>query len=96
MTIQRRIVMSVEDIKTITFECTACSSRISLRPDGEIEVPNSCPQCRREWRALNQARPTMAPGPGPFVELANAIRRIRSLGNESIDPGFRIFIEFDE
>ena len=33
---------------------------------------------------------------GPFLSLSGAIKRIRALPKEGIDPGFRVLIEFDE
>jgi hypothetical protein len=87
--------MGLEDIRAITLECVACSSRISFRPDAEIQIPNGCHQCRAEWRTLNPGRLLQVPSDGPFLQLAGAIKRIRTLSADGIEPGFKILIEFD-
>lgn len=87
--------MGIDDIKAVAFECTACSSRICIQPDREIEIPGQCPQCRREWMLLNPGPRQIITG-SPFAALSNGIKRIRSLAEEGIDPGFRVLFEFEE
>lgn len=49
MTSERRIAISVNDIKLIACECRQCKARVSFTPDKGFEVPFQCLQCRAKW-----------------------------------------------
>jgi hypothetical protein len=97
MTVERKIVVGLEDVEAITLEClnpSGCRSKFSASPDS-IRIPTNCPQCGHEW---------MPPTPSghlpskawPYVSFLNAVRAIRAGGKAEEPPGFRIILEFKE
>lgn len=99
MTYERKIVVGLDDIKALTFECNKCKSRISLSPDFVTEVPYKCPQimCQHPWRP-----PDITPGQhgavrshfANFVDGLASIRKMVAASESSL--GFKIILEFDE
>ena len=51
MTIEKQIVLGLEDISAIRFECGQCgnSARWVAGKDSD-EMPNACPFCGKDWR----------------------------------------------
>lgn len=95
MTIERRIIVGIEDIKGVCFECLDCHLRITVNPDQIGHVPSQCSRCRKAWLIRNPgARDEVSDS--PFVSFASAIERIRNLNKEGISQGFRILLEFEE
>ena len=95
MTIERKILVSLRDIKAICFECLKCHARVSLRPDKIIEIPLACQHCGVEWR---KARTTgvEAQQASAFEQFVYAIGRIRTITDEGTAGQFRILLEFNE
>ena len=49
MTSERRIIVSLGDIKYISYECKGCGAKISISPDAGLPAPPKCPQCKDDW-----------------------------------------------
>jgi hypothetical protein len=56
MTVERKIVASLGDIKNVTFECVRvnrnghkCGAKVTVPPDVASDIPHVCPQCHGEW-----------------------------------------------
>src|SRR5437016_3902337 len=94
MTVKRKIVVGLEDIKAVSFECKKCSARLTFTPE-RITVPHSCQSCNSDWFPLGLgSNEVTISAPAPMA-LANAIQRMRTLPEEN-SVGFIMLLEFDE
>ncbi|MGB7749934.1 MAG: hypothetical protein WCF88_00155 [Candidatus Acidiferrales bacterium] len=93
MTFERKIVVGLEEIRAITFECHKCKSRLTVSPDDIRDIPAACPHCNFSWRLPED--PSAAPS-GSFPKaFAFGIRELKiRFGADVI--GFKILLEFDE
>jgi DNA replicative helicase MCM subunit Mcm2 (Cdc46/Mcm family) len=97
MTIERKVIFGLEDIKALVFECNECSARVSISPrDGKsINMPSKCPQCPQKWLALDLAQHDSVGS--PVTNLISSIERLRAIPAVVLkEMGFRILLEFDE
>ena len=96
MTIENRIVVGLDDIKAVTFECGErdCGARVSLPPD-RAKVPPKCPQCGHEWLPAKPEIVTDAPAL-PYARLCDAVREVRlRLSDKTLQSRFKILLEFE-
>lgn len=89
------VVVGIDDIKAVCFECLKCGARISLPPGGIREIPQQCPRGDRwgpMWRSA-YTKDRIA----PFERLAWAIGQIKEITQEQEreEVGFRISFEFE-
>jgi|ERR1019366_4010583 hypothetical protein len=93
MTFERKIVVGLDDIKAISFECNKCHSRITILADKLRDVPENCHNCGEIWksRGLSPHHQDVA---SPYSNFVSAIWKIRTL-LENGAP-FKILLEFDE
>ena len=51
MTMERRIVVDLDDVAALRIQCSNCKGEVVLRPDSRQGrfMPESCPVCRTEW-----------------------------------------------
>ncbi len=92
MTIERRILVGLRDIKALSFECNKCHARISVSPDAGKVPAYQCPECEHPWRGSDAY--TNKEVTTPYVALVKAISTLRSLNNNA--EGFTILLEFEE
>ena len=97
MTVKHSIIVGLEDIKTVIFECRQCHPRVSMLPD-KIQIPKQCPNdnCEsREWITGIPARVASSyeASTAKYVNFVQSIGHIRKGSN---DAAFRIMLEFDE
>ena len=97
MTIEHSIVVGLDDIKTVIFECRQCRTRVSMLPN-DIRIPQKCPNencASREWITGIPAnvRSSYEASTAKYVNFVEAIGHIRKSKN---DAAFRILLEFDE
>lgn len=90
MTFEQKIVVGLEDIKAISFECAQCRTRVTMSPD-DPQVPRRCQKCDAVWVV---GSPSNMAGTSPHLNLAHAISEIRKQLKEKNVP-FRILLEFD-
>src|SRR5436853_6031559 len=60
MTLERRFVIGLADIRAITFQCKTCGGRVTVSPDKEnLEEMHNCPLCSEVWgqRAVGDGTP---------------------------------------
>ena len=104
MTSERRIVVGIEDIKSISLECNECKVRLTYSPDEMIDIPEVCPNslCRSIWNPrITKSAPTEFDSPAS-IKLLRAIdgvkveKRANEVNNPKSENGFRILLEFDE
>ena len=95
MTLERKIVVGLEDIEAISFECLApdCGSRLTVAPE-RCTIPPRCPHCNREWVPPNQAGIQTVKA-WPFVNFTMSLSKIRTLISDG-QLGFRMLLEFKE
>jgi hypothetical protein len=108
MTVTRRIIVGIGDIKAITVECNRCHIRMTFSPDAPSFLGN-CPNqsCNAVWlptHYANETPPLTIPNSRlPMqVRLLQAIADIRRKAEEDKverpkEPiGFSVFWEFEE
>lgn len=90
MTVERKIVFGLSDIKAVIFECIKCKSRTALSPEEWKEPPSRCPAGHAwEWNVYSDYRSTES----PFLAFLTSLRKLSELGSEK---GFRIMLEIAE
>lgn len=92
MTYEHNIVVSLEEIAAIIFECNQCRARIVLKPEETDVPPHSCPRGHK-WN-WNTPADHHEVGP-PSVSWIISLRRLRDWAVTRMD-GFRILLEFVE
>jgi hypothetical protein len=93
VTFERKIVVGLEEIRAISFECHKCKSRLTASPDDIRDIPSACPHCNFAWRLPED--PNASAIASPPRNFAMGIREIRiRFGADVI--GFKILLEFDE
>ena len=95
MTIERRLVADIKDIKGVCFKCESCGLRHTVPPDKIGDIPRKCPRCQNTWIHFPPSAHT--PEAIPFVDLASSIERVWEMDNskDGPKPGFRILLEFE-
>ena len=95
MTVERKIVVGLEDIEAISLECNGCKCRVTMVPGKMIRIPEYCAQCRLRWHPENPAGHIPERG-WPFAKFLESVEGIRALMNSEVLLGFRILLEFKE
>src|SRR5438128_2217813 len=96
MTFERKIVVGMEDIKGVIFECKSqrCKTRTTVPADVLRDVPRACPSCDFPWSQDDKVSYETTSASAP-VALVRAIMRLRLLQREGKEA-FRLLLEFDE
>ncbi len=92
MTFENRVVVGLDDIRAVSFECERCHTRITMSPDN-ISIPDLCPgpDCDNVWMSGD---PTSYQSvTSPQMNFINAIREMRKRSPNGAP--FRILLEFD-
>lgn len=92
MTIERKIVVGLDDIKAITLECE-CGARMTFTPELFRAIPANCSNCPKQWSKFD--RLDTAPGIPAATWFLTSLRDIRTLLREKSLP-FKILLEFNE
>ena len=80
MSIQRRILITLQDIVAIDYECPGCKARFTV-PLAINQVLNRCPYCQdQQWVPEN------------YAGLQNFIQRLRELQTLSTKAKIRLEI----
>lgn len=53
MAIERRIIVGVDDVKAVTFQCSSCGARTPVPINSLSEVPQQCNSCQAIWWRSN-------------------------------------------
>jgi hypothetical protein len=93
VTFERKIVVGLEEIRAITFECHQCKSRLTVSPDDIRDIPTACPHCNFSWRLPEDTSAASAGSPPKNFAFGIKELKIR-FGADVI--GFKILLEFDE
>jgi hypothetical protein len=95
MTIERKIVVGLEDIQALTFECGKCGARVTMQPDRAREIPAECVQCHQEWISFNPTNREPDTATDTTVRFWTALQTVRVLIKNN-KLGFKILLEFRE
>jgi hypothetical protein len=91
MTFEHKIVVGLEEIKGIIFECNQCKSRTVLTPESANFPPQKCPNGHGwNWNVSTGYGSTES----PFQAFLTSLKKLRDPLSESV--GFKIFLEFEE
>jgi hypothetical protein len=91
MTVEHKLVVGLEEIKAIIFECAECKSRIVLTPEDVGTPPNKCPRGHSwEWNITDEYKNVDG---SSYVFF---FRSLKNLRNATKTETFRILWEFDE
>jgi hypothetical protein len=95
MTVERKIIVGLADLKAIVFECRQerCKARVTVLPDRAF-IPQRCPACGREW--MPSAPPEGKITLSNYANLVEAIAKIRAQEPNDEWPRFNMLLEFDE
>ncbi len=100
MTLEKRIIIGLVDIKVISYECKKCGARTTFSPDKILEPNYQCFSCQNPWRPrINEAdfispQKTLAQE-SVFNRLLEAIGYLRN-PEVSKTHGFRVLFEVEE
>jgi len=101
MTSERRIIVSLGDIKLVCYECKQCRAKVSCSPDSSLDAAESCFQCRAEWQKKSDPQTDTRSMPaliniGRQPPVLRLMRAISDMRNPDIAGklGFRILPKF--
>ena len=97
MTVERRLLFSLADIRAVTFACTKCEAHLSLVPD---TIPaarlDKCPACSFPWFTKVTVDNGRSYG-DQLLYFVNAISGAHaSDAASSEERNVRVLFEFDE
>jgi hypothetical protein len=105
MTLNRRLVVSMEDIKSVVLECLHCGVRMTFSPDA-ITAPCNCPNptCNKFWASPHYPNAVgfgmrSTPAQIKFLEAVQAVRqrdKEQKMERPNDPIGFCILMEFEE
>ena len=92
-TFERKVVVGLEEIRAISFECHQCKTRLTVSPDDIRNIPTACPHCNFSWRLPEESQVGPVAPPAKSVAFDISELKIR-YGDDVI--GFKILLEFEE
>ncbi len=91
MTFEHKLIVGLEDIKGIIFECNQCKSKTVLIPESADFPPQRCPNGHAwDWNIPVSYGSTES----PFKAFLTSVKRLRDPLAERV--GFKIFLEFND
>ena len=95
MTVERRFIASLKDIRAVTLECKHCLARVSMKPESlENIAPWKCAWCNRDW--LSDSKREGVKFISSIMLLLRALSPSLVEQDDDKNVGVRIFLEFDE
>jgi hypothetical protein len=86
VTIEKKILIGLEDISAVVFECPKCHARVTRSPEKAGETPHICGECRTEFISPLSARE------GAIWQFLRALSTLRKYESEA---GFIVRFELD-
>ena len=83
MTIEKKFVVGIDDIKSIRLQCNKCPASFVYCPNRVGHIPRACVQCGEHWHESGEESAILT-----MLDLIAAIKK--GTGN-----GFKIKFEFD-
>ena len=95
MTVERRIVLKLTDIKAVSLECIKCGRRFTSKPD-DPKTLHTCP-CGQTWQFSGPEIPVDAKPFNQFLlALRDSLLMLASEKDKGPSAGFRVLLEVDE
>ncbi|MBZ5558766.1 MAG: hypothetical protein LAO77_15960 [Acidobacteriia bacterium] len=91
MTIERRLVVGLNDIKAISLECKSCKRRTTSAPELLTTIPHAC-ACGASWRPAQKPEPDID---DDFVKFLKTVQSLRVLDQKGA-LGVSVLFEFEE
>jgi len=97
MTFEHKMIVGLDDIKAITFECKACETRTTIPANKLTEAPHACSSCNAVWWSAQDIRMgAFVTTSGPAIAaLIQAIVTLRVLMSENKN-NFKVLFEFEQ
>jgi hypothetical protein len=94
MTLERKILFGIPDIRTISYACNKCGARATF-PLGQYakDPTNACYVCQHPWRAGNRQLSPFPAENSAYVALLEALHEVKKLEKE---VGFKMLFELEE
>lgn len=91
MTFEHKIVVGLDDIRAVSFECSQCHTRVTMLPD-DLQVPRRCQKCDSVWIVGDPSNYQSVTS--PHLNFVNAIGEIR----KQLAKGspFKVLLEFND
>jgi hypothetical protein len=91
MSFEHKIVVSLDEIKAIIFECNECNAKIAMSPGTIERPPIACPRGHAwDWDTPDEFDPSLS----PFVSFIKLLKGTRNSVSQGV--GFRILLELEE
>lgn len=90
MVFERKIVVGLEDIRAVSFQCATCEYRVTMSPDEVREVPRAC-QNGHKWTIGEESALVKT----PLLLFTDSLGKLRTLLGQKV-LGYRVLFEFDE
>jgi hypothetical protein len=93
MTFERKIVVGLEDIASISLECVKCKRRITFSPDERFSIPRAC-GCGHVWIPTEVEVPfhSTESALDIFLQTVETIRKI----TRTNPYGVRVLLEYTD
>lgn len=90
MTFERKIIVGLEDITAMSFQCLKCPFKITVSPDNVGEIPTKC-SAGHDWFLGEKIGEVLS----PVETFMKSVGRLRMTFNQKA-LGFKVLLEFDE
>ncbi len=95
MTVERRMIVGIDDIRAVAFQCSACKTRLTIPADSLREVPRQCTSCNAVWWRGDEITTHVSTSGPAAMAFIQAIRTLAVMMRLKKDA-FRIFLELEE
>jgi hypothetical protein len=95
MTIERRMIVGIDDIEAVTFQCLSCNARATTPVSSLSEVPRQCKSCNAVWWRENEFASHVSTSGPAAMAFVQAIRTLTIMMREK-KHAFLILLEFKE
>jgi hypothetical protein len=85
----------IDDIHTVTFQCSSCKTRITIPADSVREVPRQFTFCNAVWWRGDELATHVSTSGSAAMAFIQAIRTLAIMMREKQDA-FRISLELEE
>jgi hypothetical protein len=97
VTIERRFVVGLQDIRAVSLECVYCKVRLTVAPEKLRRPPVTCPHCSERWTDIDGEQGAL------HTALVTAIKEAKFLPSPEVlaargqkPLGYTLLLEFEE
>ena len=92
MIMEHKILIGLDDIKAVIFECRKCKSQQRILMSNLNETPNSCTQCNSGWIQKDNSYHSY---PSRLDNFVKSMKKLLELENSNT-VNVKILLEIDE